>query len=184
MKELVLADALEAHQESLQAMGKALIDKDKPRFVTEAIGLVTTLATEHSVLGAFAKEAIARAFGESANAILSKQAAEWEREQSQQAFIDTLAERVEDLLGQALIQIVKSQHDVKQEVIDALGGLREDLAGFRTDFANRLGFDQHIEHELVVDGATGVRIRAGSSKRVFVRQQTVSGAGTVGVEIE
>lgn len=184
MQELVLADALEAHQESLHAMGEALIDKDKPRFVTEAIGLVTTLATEHSVLGAFAKMAIARAFGESANAILSKQAAEWEREQSQQAFIDTLAERVEDLLGQALIQIVKSQHDVKQEVLDALGGLREDLAGFRADFANRLGFDQHIEHELVVDGATGVRIRAGSSKRVFVRQQTVSGAGTVGVEIE
>ena len=186
MSDFVLGEQIEKHGGTLEAMGKALIEGRQEAFVAETAGLVSTLAVGHPLLGRLVEHGFARLFASSANAVLDKQIAAWNQELDRQQLVARLAEAVEALLGQALIQVIRAQHDVKDEVMQALGGLRQDLAGFREDFAARAAAAQaalRVEQELVSGGATGVRVRAGSSKALLIRQGTVTGAGTTGVEI-
>jgi hypothetical protein len=186
MSDFVLGEQIEKHEDTLEAMGKALTEGKPEEFVAEATGLVTALASGQPLLGALVKHGFAHIFGASANAVLEKQIAAWNQELDRQQHIARLAEAIEVLLGQALIQVVRAQHGVKDELLQALGGVRADLAGFREDFGARMAAAQaelRIEQDLVGEGATGVRVRASSSQSVLVRQGTVTGAGTTGVEI-
>jgi hypothetical protein len=187
MSEFVIGDAIREHEESLEAMADALQAGDEDAVVGETAGLVTTVATGQPLLGVLATKAAARVFGKSANAILREQTAQWNRQRDRRAFINDLAGAVEVLIGQALVQIARSQHNVKDELIEALGGIRDDLAGFRDEFGARLAqADVRIEQALIRDGATGakLRVRAESRKVVFVSQGTVTGNGTTGVVLD
>lgn len=185
MSDFVLGEQIEKHEGALEAMGKALIEGKQEAFVAEAANLVTTLASGQPLLGALVEQGFARLFASSANAVLDKQIAAWNQELDRQQRMGKLAEAVEVLLGQAIIQVIRAQHGIKDELMEALGGMREDLAGFREDLAARTAAASaalRVEQEVVSGGATGVRVRA-SSKAVIIRQGTVTGAGTTGVEI-
>jgi hypothetical protein len=186
MSDFVLGDEIEKHEGQLEGMTKALTEGKREDFVAEAASLVVSVATEVPVLGSLMKPVVARAFATSANAVLEKQIAEWRQELDRTDLVQRVAEAIEVLLGQALIQIVRAQHGASEKIIDELGGLRDDLAGFREDFAKRIAAtsaEVHVEQELVSGGATGVRVRASSSKAVRIVQRTVTGHGTTGVEI-
>lgn len=186
MSDFVLGDEIEKHKGQLQGMTKALTEGKRADFIAETASLTVSVATGVPMLGPLVKPVVARAFAASANAVLEKQIAEWNQELDRRDLVQRLAEAIEVLLGQALIQIIRAQHGVTGEIIDELGGLREDLAGFREDFAARAaaaGVDVHVQQKLVSGGATGVRVRASSSKAVRIVQDEVTGPGTTGVEI-
>ena len=91
------------------------------------------------------------------------------------------------LLGQALIQLVRSQHAVKDEVLDALGGVRRDLEAFRQDFAARVASASEsvrLDSLVVHGGGLGIRVRATTTKRVVLTHMEVAGAGSVGIDLE
>ena len=93
----------------------------------------------------------------SADAMLRRELAAMEKDEERQRFAAQIAEPVEALIGQALIQLVRVQHNVKDEVLEALGGLRGDLATFREEFAKELGgATVKVEVQVVKEGATGV----------------------------
>lgn len=165
MSDFIIGEQIEKHQDTLEGMGTALIRGDGQAFVAETVSLITTLATGESLLGSFAKSGLERIFGQSANAVLKQQIAEWNQELEQQQLIQRLAEVVEVLLAQALIQTIRSQHNVKGEIVEALGGLRTEFDAFRKEFGKRAaeaGIELRIEQQLVTGGATGVRVRASS----------------------
>lgn len=186
MSDIVLGEQIEKHQKQLQAMGKALVEGKREAFLAEAASLTVAVATGQPLLAPLVKPLVARAFASSANAVLDKQIAAWNAELEQRALEKRLAEAIEVLLGQAIIQLLRAQHALSDEILDELGGVRDELAGFREEFARQTvaaGADVHVEQELISGGATGVRVRASSSKSLRIRQGTVTGAGTVGVEI-
>jgi hypothetical protein len=89
---------------------------------------------------------------------------------------------MESLLGQAVLQIVRVEHRTKEEVIEALGGLRNELSTFREDFQRALATETvHIDVQRVLRGGIGIRVDRGAVERVFVRRQVVSGDRSVGV---
>jgi hypothetical protein len=69
-------------------------------------------------------------------------------------------------------------------VLEALGGVRADLAGFREEFAKELGgATVRVETQTVKEGAIGVRVRSETKKRVFIGRMEVSGSGSVGIDL-
>jgi hypothetical protein len=108
-----------------------------------------------------------------------------EREEDRQAFVKNIGEEVEALMGQALLQLVRVQHNVKEEleadVLQALGGLSESLAAFREEFQQQLeqvGADalEAVRVDLLeVVGGIGVRVSAGAKRRMHVKHARVEG---------
>ena len=151
--------------------------------------LAVSLATGNPFLAALAplgRKAIARIFGSSVNAVLTRELAALAKDEERRAFLHQIDEVVEALLGQALIQIVRSQHAVKDEVLETLGGMRRDFESFRNDFATQLANASEtvrVDSIKVTDGGIGVRVAATTSKRVVLKQMVVKGPGSVGIDL-
>lgn len=70
-------------------------------------------------------------------------------------------------------------------MIAELGGVRADLAAFREQFAAGLGSEAvRIDRQLVELRGTGVHVRATTTKRVWIGDQTVRGEGSVGIVLD
>jgi len=188
MADADLGALLEPHKSTLKDMATSLAAGDHAKLAASAAVLVGALATgspQVALLAPFAEKAFAKAFGNSADAMLRRELAAMEKEEDRQRFVAQLAEPVEALIGQALIQLVRVQHNVKEEVLEALGGVRSDMAGFREEFAKELG-----SHEVRVDlaegegGGVGVRVAAGAKKHVWVKRAVGRGPGSTGLVIE
>src|SRR5262249_50247841 len=144
---------------------------NQEKVIDAVSGLAISLATGSPLLAALAplgRKGVARIFGNSVNAALTRELAVLAKEGERKAFLGQIDEVVEALLGQALIQIIRSQYAVSDEVLEALGGLRRDFEAFRTDFAEQLGrvaADVHVE-QLEVEAGIGIRVAATTTKRV------------------
>jgi hypothetical protein len=187
MADADLGTLLEPHKSTLKDMGQSLSSGDHAKFAESAAGLVAVLATGNpqvALLAPFARKAVAKAFGNAADGMFKRELAAMEAEEDRQKFVGQIGEAVEALIGQALIQLVRVQHNVKDEVLDALGGMRAELAGFREQFAAGLGGETVRVDRQDVEGGIGVRVRATTSKRVWIGHQTVRGAGSVGIDLE
>jgi hypothetical protein len=80
--------------------------------------------------------------------------------------------------------MVRVQHRTKDEVVDALGGLRKDLAGVRAEVQAGLGTEGiQIDVQHVSNGATGLRISEGARANLWIGEMTVSGAGSIGIDL-
>ncbi|WP_437599473.1 hypothetical protein WMF28_42280 [Sorangium sp. So ce590] len=188
MSDRALGELLEPHNDMLKDMAQSLAAGDRAKLIGTSAALVAALATGNpqvALLAPFAEKAVACAFGNAADDMFRRELAAMEREEDRRAFIAQIGDAVEALIGQALIQIVRSQHRVKEEVLEALGGVREDLAAFRERFGAELGgAAARVDLQVVTAGAIGVRVRATTGKRVFIARQEVSGAGSVGIDLE
>lgn len=188
MADAYLGALLEPHKATLKEMSQSLAQGDHPAFVEKTAGLVAALATGNplvALLAPLARAGVAKAFGNAADAAFAHELAAMEAEEDRKRFVEQLAEPIEALIGQALIQLVRVQHNVKDEVLDGLGGVREDLATFRAEFAAAIPTETvRVEHQEVTAGAIGVRVRAETKKRVFIARQEVRGAGSVGIDLE
>lgn len=185
-----LATLLKDHQGELKSIAEAAASGDQQKLVNATSSLVVALATGNPLLGALAplgRQVIARAFGNSVNLAITRELAALAKDEERRAFLNQIGEVVEVLVGQALIQLIRSQHAVKDEVLDTLGGMRRDLESFRNDFAAQLAsapenvrVDNLIE---VADGGIGVRVAAASTRRVVLTSIVVRGAGSIGIDL-
>lgn len=97
-----------------------------------------------------------RALAESANVKLEKGCAAWALELNRRELVQRGRGAVAELIDQAHIQLVRSQHANKDEILGRVGELRADLAEVRLDFAARLAVaDVRIEQGDISGGATG-----------------------------
>jgi hypothetical protein len=185
MSDVALANLLEPHKSELRQLAQHLAGGDHAKFVAGAATLIATLATGNPavpVLLPFTEKAVARAFASAADKRLSEELAKLEDDEARQAFVRSIADAVEVLLGQAVLQIVRVEHQVKEEIFEALGGLRDDFSAFREDFKHQLDTEiVRIDVQRVLAGGVGIYVSPGASERVFVRKQVVSGAGSKGV---
>jgi hypothetical protein len=148
------------------------------------VALVTTMASGVPVLGALAQQGVAKAFAASSQGALRREYEALEREEDRKQFAEQVADPIAELIGQALIQILRVQHRDSEDVVRQLGGLREDLEGFRKEFATRLTEAAVVVDELeVVDYAVGIRVGPSTRKQAKVGKMTVGGRGT-GIVLE
>lgn len=197
MADADLSKLLGEHKGTLKEMGEQLVAGDSAKLAGSAAVLVGAIATGHpevALLAPFAKEAVARVFGSAADKALRREIEAYDKEKEKEAFAAQIGEVVEALLGQAVLQIVRVQHRVKEEeqraLDEALGGVREDLAAFREEIRAGLEGSREaaealvrVTHQSVKDGAVGVRVGPDARKRVFIARMDVSGKGSIGIDL-
>ena len=188
-----LGELLASESKALTTLGVAAIDSDKPKFTAGLANLLTSLVVQVPVLGALVEKTVLRAFTNSVNAQLDLELAKVQADEDRRAFATQIGDTLEPLIGQALIQLVRAQHNLadeqKRNMTAELGGLRDDLADFRADFAGQLGTATtgaatvQLER-LTVTGASSIGIRVGvnTTKRVFARRIEVSNGG-IGIDL-
>jgi hypothetical protein len=133
---LELSEVLAEQRDELRVLGKELLD-DRPTFIGHLAAFVAALATGNPglvALSPFAERAVAWAFANSANELLSRELAAMTAIEERRRLAHDLAEPIEALIGQALLQMVRVSHRNSDDVKDALGELREDLKDFREHF--------------------------------------------------
>lgn len=187
MADTELKTLLEPHKSTLGEMAKALASADHTKFVTYTAALVTAIATANphiALLAPLAEKGIAKAFSNSADAMLRRELAALEQEEKQRAFLAQIDDVVATLVGQAIVQLARVQLHAKDEVLDALGGMREDLAWFRERFEAEMGgATVRLDIQMVRNGGTGIRVGADTRKCVFIARQDVDGEGSVGIDL-
>lgn len=182
-----LAALIKEQKSNLEAVGTGLVERKGEKVATAIAATVLAVVTGHpeiAVLSPFLQEGVRRAFASTATRRLEKAIAEMKAEDDKAAFAAQIAEPIEALLGQALIQMVRVQHRTKDEVLDALGGLRKEFADFREELQDRLDDEGvHIDIQRVREGATGVRISEGARASIWIKEMTVSGEGSIGIDV-
>jgi hypothetical protein len=188
-EDVELQGLLKAHHGELKTIAEAAGSGNRDKVIDAVSSLAVSLATGNPLLGALAplgRKGIARAFGNSVNAALTRELAALGQAEERRAFLGQIDEVVEALLGQAVIQIVRSQHAVKDELLDALGGVRRDFETFRNDFADQIAKVSEsvaIDSIMVREGGIGVRVAATTTQRVVLKHMDVIGVGSVGIDL-
>jgi len=188
-EDIELQELLKAHQGELKTIAEAAGSGNRDKVIDAVSSLAVSLATGNPVLGALAplgRKGIARVFGNTVNAALTRELAALAKEEDRRAFLGQIDEVIEALLGQALIQIVRSQHAVKEELLEALGGVRHDFERFRTEFAEQVekaGENVAADTVKVREGGLGIRVAATTTRRVVLRYMEVTGEGSVGIDL-
>jgi hypothetical protein len=183
-----LGERIEERASELEEVASALADGNLEKTTAALVTLIAGLATGHAelagLLAPFVHKGVQVAFASTATRRLRAELAKLHAEDERRAFIAAIAEPIEVLLGQALLQLVRTQHQASDAVTDALGGLRADLRSFRAEFSDRLEDDGvRVDTAHVLDGGTGVRVRDGARARVWIGELTVTGAGSIGIHV-
>ncbi|EDM76705.1 hypothetical protein PPSIR1_38294 [Plesiocystis pacifica SIR-1] len=161
-----LAKLLDEHQSDLTKLSQSLLDGKSEAFVAELTKLLTTIATGIPALGALAKQGVAKAFALSTQAELERELARLADEEQKREFAELVAGPVEELIGQALIQLVRVHNRDTDSIVQELGGLREEFQAFRTDFAQRLEPETVVVDQIDVGEGVGVIIKRDATSRL------------------
>jgi len=188
MGDVDLEKLLKDHQSELKALGEHLAGGQREKFIAGAAALVGTLATGNPSVGLlkpFAEKLIARAFASAADERLRVEIEAMKGEDDRRAFVNQIGDALQVLLDEAVLQMVRVQHNVAGELAEKVEGcMREELGDFRSAFAGNLGgYMVRLEEQVVRDGATGVRVGPNASKCVFIRRMDVAGKGSVGIDL-
>lgn len=181
---------LEPHSKELTSIAEAAIKGQRDKVIDGVASLAVTLATGNPLIGSLvplARTGIARALGNAANEMLVRELAKMQADEEKHAFLNQIDEIVAVLIGQAVVQLIRVQHNAKDEVLLALGGVREDFQHFRDDFERQIresGETVRVDEMVVRDGGTGVQVRASTTKRVRLNYQLVAGKGSTGIVLE
>jgi hypothetical protein len=186
-EDVELAKLLKDHQGQLKAIADAAGSGDRDKVIDAVASLMIALATGNPLVAALAplgRKGVAQIFGNTVNAALTRELAVLSKNEERWTFLTQIADVVEVLLGQALIQIVKSQHAVNDEVLESLGGMRRDLEMFRREFSEQLtnaSENVRVDELVEVEAGIGVRVAAATTKRVVLRHLVVRGG--VGIDL-
>lgn len=187
MRCMDLGDLIKQHGAELKDAAAGLAEGKREKLVAALATLVLGLATGNSAVGLlapFIEAGTRRAFANSASRRLDAAFAAAKSEEEKADLVAQIADSIEALLGQALVQMVRVQHQAKNEIIESLGGMREDLAGFRADLQARLDEEGvRIDLQRIAEGATGIRITEGARARIWVGEMNVTGSGSIGIDI-
>src|SRR4051812_32549386 len=124
---------LENCEKEIEEIGSSLIAGKRHEVVPALAGLAVSVFSGLPVVGGLTKAALTEVFAAPANEVLDQQIAEWRQEQKVSAPLSELKDWIEALMGQVVLQLVRSQHNVSEDLAKRLGGARDDLAGFRND---------------------------------------------------
>ena len=182
-----LGELIKQHGDDLKTAAAGLAEGRREKVVGALGAIVLGIATGHpeiALLAPFIEAGARRAFALSGTQRLEKAIAVAKTEEEKAALVAQIAESIESLLGQSLIQMVRVQHQTKDEIIEALGGMRKELAEFREDFQDRLDDEGvRVDVQQIRNGATGVRISEGARARIWIGEMTVSDKGSVGIDV-
>jgi hypothetical protein len=182
-----LGELIKQHGPELKDVSSGLTEGKREKIVAALGTLVLGLVTQNPAVGLltpFIEAGARRAFALSGTRRLEAAIAAANTEQEKAALVAQIAESIEALLGQSLIQMVRVQHQTKDEVIEALGGVRKELADFREEFQERMEDEGvRVDVQRIRDGARGIRISEGARARIWVGEMTVSGAGSIGIDV-
>src|SRR5579863_5789015 len=104
----------------LESIADAAAKGEREKVIDGVASLAVTLATANPYIGALAplaRKGIAKAFGNAADEMFARELEKMTKEEEKQAFLGQIDEIVAALVGQALIQLVRTQHNVTEEVI-------------------------------------------------------------------
>jgi hypothetical protein len=186
-EDVELGGLLKEHQGELKSIAEAAGKGDRQKVIDAVSSLTISLATGNPLLGALAplgRKGVARIFGNAVNAALTRGLAALAKDDERRAFLSQIGDVVEVLLGQALIQIVRSQHSINDEVLESLGGLRRDLEAFRHECSEEIANaseNVRVDELIEVEAGIGVRVAATTDKRVVLRHLVVRGG--VGIDL-
>ena len=177
-----ISEALLNHQTELTTVGERILDGDKAGSAAALLGLVASASSGVPAIGALVDAAAQKAFASTATARLLAEAERLDREdaahEAEESFKTSLADRIEVLLGQALVQIIRSQHSTAEQdrsaLVEALGGIREDLASFRSSFSKEV----RTQNDLPPEGESGQRPPTPAGSAVSIGTLTVQTGGT------
>ncbi len=188
MADVDLEKLFEPHQEELKTLGEHLAAGQRDKFIAGAATLVGAVATGNpsvALLAPFAEKVVARAFASAADERLRVEIEAMEREDERRAFVKQIGDAIQVLVDQAVLQMVRVQHNIAGELEEKVAGrMHEELDDFRSTFADNLnGYTVRLEEQVVREGAIGVRVSPNAAKRVFIRRMDVAGKGSVGIDL-
>lgn len=164
-----LTKLLDEHQSDLTKLSQNLLDGDSNAFTAGLSKLLVTISTGIPALGALAKQGVSQAFARSTQAQLERELAKLAKEDERQEFAELVAGPIEELIGQALLQLVRVHNRDTEVLVEELGGVRAELEAFRVDFASRIEPETVVVDEIDVSGGIGVVIKANATSRLRAR---------------
>jgi hypothetical protein len=149
-----IAEGLEKRDAEIKAIAGDVIRGDRTKAVAGLAGLFTTVATGVPILGGGVAMALEKAFASPANALLEAQAKHWEKDRHREELVALVATEVHRVVGDVLIQLVRSHDRSAQHLELLIGDTLGQLVMGQTQLAGRLDlrFDR-LETKL--DGALG-----------------------------
>jgi len=175
-RDLEIGSILDGNGKDLAELGTAIIGGESQKVAGALAGLVASSVLGAPALGGLANAAVQHAFVVPATKRLMEQIAEYKMEQDQAVFIAKIRDEVEVLIGQALVQIVRSQNNVNETLVEKLGGMAGEFAEFRAEFQRGLdGHEAVVLGMLEVVGGVGVRISANAQSRMRIGHAKVTG---------
>lgn len=180
----VLKDLLLQHEAELEDITRSTLLGDSRRICGSLAKMLAKLGGATEGLACLTDRLVVDAFTTAADKVLIAELEAIRTEEERDLLGQQMAEKLEPLLGQLLLQLVSVQHDIKDELLEALGGRRDDLVEFREDLHHGLrAADVRLSELAVSEGGLGVRVSSSASKTVFVRRMTVQGRGSTGVDL-
>lgn len=167
-----LGKRLAEQKDSLKQAAEGLATGNREMAIAGLGAAILGMATGHpeiALLSPLAEAGLRRAFVHPANRILERQIAEAKTEEEKDRVLRSIAQTVEMLLQESLIQVARLQHGTKDEILSAMAGMEQELAGFRDQLRRQLDA-KGVRAEISVTGhhnqiATGGSIAVGGSVR-------------------
>jgi hypothetical protein len=163
-------------KKSLAEVAELARQGDKDGVVARLVNVGLSLASEVPVLGTLGETGIRALLERTSMGRMRKALAEVTTETSQLEAAQQVARLVAELLGEELHDL----HADQQAIAEALARLDAQLKEVLRELA---GVDR--VHILLVDGgATGATLEGGERRAVEIREDRVTGRGTIGVHIK
>ncbi|HEY5961391.1 MAG TPA: hypothetical protein VIV60_32760 [Polyangiaceae bacterium] len=176
-----IGSILDDRSSEVEKLASALTERDAEKTAGAIAALIASLATGSAALGVFANTAVQMAFVSPATKRLLAEVAKYEGEQDRATMIARIRDEVELMIGQALIQIMRSQHNISDELMEKLGGLCDAFEQFRGEFEEKVTpHPALLVEKLEVRGGTGVCISDSARSHMRVLHAIVTeGVGFV-----
>jgi hypothetical protein len=167
-KPIDYADLIKQNEGQVESFVKSLISRETEGCVSALAGVLAGVATGTPTLGALAAHTVQRAFATTATRRLIAEYELAQEEEDREKFIATIADAIEALLGQMLVQLIRVEHNVKDELLNTLGGIRADLQDFRLSIEAQLGPAEKAALVQAVKASPNVSVSARGRARSFL----------------
>jgi hypothetical protein len=181
-------ELIKQHGADLKEAATGLAEGNREMVFGALEAIILRIAKGHPEIGLLApffEAGARRAFALSATQRLEKAMAAARTEGEKATLVSQIAESVELLLGQSVIslfQMVRVQYPT-DEIIEALGGMRKELADFRDDFQKRLEDEGvRVNVRRIREGGTRIRISEGAKARLWGWEMNVKSEGNVQID--
>lgn len=177
-----IQESLDDQKELVGEVGKGLLNGNGESVAKSLFGLAVGVASSSPALGVLGSEIVGKIFSTSAAKKLEQAIADAKSDEDRRRFVREISSAIEALLGEFLIQVVRTHHQVTDELTKRLGG-NASLQQYGRDVAEELRNCALLVAQIdVSNGALGVEVSVGARQAV-IGSIRASGAGSVAVKI-